>query len=43
MMRSLAETGNGWMTFKDATQPEVQPDGQAGQRRASFEPLHGDH
>ena len=26
MMRSLAETGNGWMTFKDAMQPEVQPD-----------------
>ena len=29
MMRSLAETGNGWMTFKDAMQPEMQPDRQS--------------
>ena len=26
MMRTLAQTGNGWMTFKDAVQPRVQPD-----------------
>ena len=26
MMRTLAQTGNGWMTFKDAGQPPVQPD-----------------
>ena len=26
MMRTLAQTGNGWMTFKDAVQPAVQPD-----------------
>ena len=25
-MRTLAQTGNGWMTFKDAVQPHVQPD-----------------
>ena len=27
MMRTLAQTGNGWMTFKDTSQPRVQPDG----------------
>ena len=26
MMRTLAQTGNGWMTFKDKSQPRVQPD-----------------
>jgi ribonucleoside-diphosphate reductase alpha chain len=26
MMRTLAETGNGWMTFKDKSQPRLQPD-----------------
>ena len=33
MMRTLAQTGNGWMTFKDKSQPRVQPDGAA--RRTS--------
>ena len=33
MMRTLAQTGNGWMTFKDASQREVQPDaGEAPSR-----------
>ena len=26
MMRTLAQTGNGWMTFKDKSQPRLQPD-----------------
>ena len=26
MMRTLAQTGNGWMTFKDASNRKVQPD-----------------
>ena len=26
MMRTLAQTGNGWMTFKDAVERKVQPD-----------------
>ena len=26
MMRTLAQTGNGWMTFKDACNAQVQPD-----------------
>ena len=26
MMRTLAQTGNGWMTFKDASNAQVQPD-----------------
>ena len=29
MMRTLAQTGNGWMTFKDAVQPHLQPDRRA--------------
>ena len=28
MMRTLAQTGNGWMTFKDASNTQVQPDRQ---------------
>ena len=30
MMRTLAQTGNGWMTFKDKSQPRLQPDRAAG-------------
>ena len=30
MMRSLAETGNGWMTFKDATNLKCNQTGKAG-------------
>ena len=30
MMRTLAQTGNGWMTFKDAANRDLQPDRGAG-------------
>ena len=30
MMRTLAQTGNGWMTFKDASNRSLQPDRAAG-------------
>jgi ribonucleoside-diphosphate reductase alpha chain len=30
MMRSLAETGNGWMTFKDSTNLKCNQTGQRG-------------
>ena len=43
MMRSLAETGNGWMTFKDATNLKCNQTGKARQRCPSFEPVHRDH
>ena len=43
MMRMLAETGNGWMTFKDSSQCQVQSDWWSWQRRASVESLYGDH
>ena len=43
-MRTLAQTGNGWMTFKDASQPQVATrPAQPEQRRAPLEPLHRDH
>ena len=44
MMRTLAQTGNGWMTFKDAANRTVQPDRRVpGQRRAPVQPVHRDH
>ena len=43
MMRTLAQTGNGWMTFKDAANRAVQPDRRARQRRAPVQPVHRDH
>ena len=43
MMRTLAQTGNGWMTFKDAANRACNQTGDAGQRRAPVEPLHRDH
>ena len=42
MMRTLAQTGNGWMTFKDASNRQVQPDRAARQRRAPVQPVHRD-
>ena len=42
MMRTLAQTGNGWMTFKDAANRDVQPDRRPGQRRAPVQPVHRD-
>ena len=42
MMRVLAQTGNGWMTFKDKSQPRLQSDGEARQYRASLQPVHRD-
>jgi ribonucleoside-diphosphate reductase alpha chain len=51
MMRTLAQTGNGWMTFKDKPQPRVQPDGEEGRtwctcrtsaRRSSRSPTQGE-
>ena len=47
MMRTLAETGNGWMTFKDASNEQVQPDRHRRRRRhpergAPVQPVHRD-
>ncbi len=38
MMKSLAETGNGWMTFKDAC--KIESDFHPRPRRALFKSLH---
>ena len=43
MMRSLAETGNGWMTFKDATNLKCNQTGKPGNVVHLVESLHGDH
>ena len=43
MMRTLAQTGNGWMTFKDACNAKCNQTGRAGQRGAPVEPVHRDH
>ena len=43
MMRTLAETGNGWMTFKDACNRKSNQTGLAAKRRSPLESLHGDH
>ena len=44
MMRTLAQTGNGWMTFKDDVQPRpaTRPARAGPQRRAPVEPVHRD-
>ena len=42
MMRTLAQTGNGWMTFKDAANRTANQTAEPGQRRALLEPVHGD-
>ncbi len=39
MMRTLAQTGNGWMTFKDKSQPRLQPDRAARPRRSHLSNL----
>jgi ribonucleoside-diphosphate reductase alpha chain len=47
IMRTLAQTGNAWMTFKDksnrASNQTAEPDGRAAERRAPQQPLHRDH
>jgi ribonucleoside-diphosphate reductase alpha chain len=45
MMRTLAQTGNGWMTFKDASNEKCNQTGPtrtARPRRAPVEPVHRD-
>ena len=42
MMRTLAQTGNGWMTFKDAANRTCNQTAAPGQRRPPVEPLHRD-
>ena len=45
MMRTLAQTGNGWMTFKDASNAKCNQtsDGGDARRGAPVEPVHRDH
>ena len=46
MMRTLAQTGNGWMTFKDAsnrTCNQTSDDSPGGAGRAPLQPVHRDH
>ena len=40
MMRTLAQTGNGWMTFKDKSNRAFNLHRTAGADRPSLEPLH---
>ncbi len=42
MMRTLAQTGNGWMTFKDASNRSATRPAQPGNTRAPVEPVHRD-
>ena len=43
MMRTLAQTGNGWMTFKDTANRRCNQTGAPGQRGAPVQPVHRDH
>ncbi len=43
MMRALAQTGNGWMTFKDASNKKSNQTLQAGKRHSFVESLHGNY
>ena len=43
MMRTLAQTGNGWMTFKDSRNRACNQTARPGERRAPLQPLHRDH
>ena len=43
MMRTLAQTGNGWMTFKDASNAKCNQTGAGRERGAPVEPVHRDH
>ena len=43
MMRTLAQTGNGWMTFKDASNAKCNQTGAGRQRRAPVQSVHRDH
>jgi hypothetical protein len=42
MMRTLAQTGNGWMTFKDKSNRACNQTAKKAERRAPLEPVHGD-
>ena len=42
MMRTLAQTGNGWMTFKDKSNRACNQTAPARARRAPLEPVHRD-
>ncbi len=42
MMRTLAQTGNGWMTFKDSSNAKCNQTAAARQRRAPVQSLHRD-
>ena len=42
MMRTLAQTGNGWMTFKDASNAKCNQTAAARQHGAPVQPLHRD-
>jgi ribonucleotide reductase alpha subunit len=43
MMRTMAQTGNGWMTFKDAANRKSNQDREVRERRTSLESVHRDH
>jgi ribonucleoside-diphosphate reductase alpha chain len=43
MMRTLAQTGNGWMTFKDKSNKACNQTALPGRTCAPVEPVHGDH
>ena len=43
MMRTLAETGNGWMTFKDSSNAKCNQTAQLGARGPPVEPVHRDY
>ena len=43
MMRTLAETGNGWMTFKDACNIKNNQTGAPGNTVHLLQPLHRNH
>ncbi len=42
MMRTLAQTGNGWLTFKDRSNRLCNQTARREQRRAPVEPVHRD-
>ena len=42
MMRTLAQTGNGWMTFKDASNAMCNQTAAPGQHGAPVQPVHRD-
>lgn len=42
MIRTLAQTGNGWMNLQGHRQPHLQPDRRTGRRGAPVQPVHRD-